>query len=287
MKLEVVTGISKNFFQPNLRKKFGLDAYNPTRDRMRPLLMFGCGSTKLKTIVMQHTGFCLIIWTGSDSLRLHNFPEFVDFCKRNTSRIFHITRSHWVRLDLDHWGIPHIQKLITPTDLTKVKFEPETQSKIYHYGSKKKVWYYGTPLVKGIEYRWANDSTKPKFLFATPGEYTPDKLYQIYKDSLLGIRLTEHDGIAGSVIEMGLMGRRTIYNGEYPCSVPYSKNDYRQYTPAVLNGWVHQNGSLVEKVVKLITDEFEKHPIPDKLLAEEMKEYVYDDLKWLDTKFYG
>jgi len=286
MRLEVVTGMSKDFFQPNLRKKFDLEQYNPRTDLNRPLLVFGCGAPALKKLVMSHQGFCVILWTGSDTLKLHAFPPFLEFCKNNTSRVFHMTYSHWCKVDLDHWGIPYTERLIVPTDITKFNFEKQTDGDIYHYGNKNRIWYYGTTMVEKIEERWLKDTQKPGFSYATFWSYSPEELYQVYTEALLGVRLTEHDGIAGSVIEMGLMGRRTIYNGDHPSAIHYSPNPYTKYTPEVAERWVYQDETIINRVMELIVDELTNRPQPDKLLAEEMKEYVHDDLKWLDTKYY-
>lgn len=285
MRLVAVTGQSPNYFQPHVRAKFDLDEYDVSKHRRDPLLVYGCGSDILKRTVMGHMGFCVIVWTGSDTLKFHRSQRFIEYCKKNSSRIFHITFSHWCRVDLAHWGLEHIHRLVIATDMTKYKFEPSTKGGVYHYGNVQRPWYYGTPQVQSIEENWEGDD-KPEFQYASFYEYTKDELYQVYMDSLVGVRLTEHDGVAGSVIEMGLMGRRTIYNGDHPCAIPYSPNYYKKYTPEVALRRVFQNEDITNKVTEILHNQLQYNPLPDKQLAEEMLEFIYDDLKWLDTKFY-
>jgi len=289
MRLEVVTGMGKNTFLPHLKKKFGLDDYRPGHHGRSPLLVYGGGNQMRKKLVMNHKGLAVIVWTGSDTLMLQENPGFVEYLKENENRIFSLTFSHWCKTDLDHFGIKYQHRLVIPTDKTLYKYVPETKGEIYHYGSANKPWNYGTNLVKEIERKWdAYQITKnPEFIYTTYHAYSTSDLLGLYRDSILGVRLTEHDGIAGSVLEMGLMGRRSIYNDpQVPCAIPYLDNPYTKYNPGVKQKWCYQKGDLVQIVGDMIQEELNERPLPDKLLAEEMEEFVYDDLAWLDTKYY-
>jgi len=287
MRLQACIGMGQKSFLPSVKEKFKLGTYTPRIDTQVPLFVFGCGSITLKTCVSNHKGFAVILWTGSDTLTLHQHPGFVAYLKQNEDRIFNVTFSHWCKTDLDHFGINYQHRLIIPVDVSGYQFESECEDKVYHYGNRKRQWYYGTTLLNRIELQWEHDSTAPEFIYTTYGEHREMELYELYKDAIIGVRLTEHDGIAGSVIEMGLMGRRSIYNDpQVPCAVTYMSNPYLEYDPMVTKRWCYQGNSLIQSVGQLILDTVHEHPDPDKLLAEEMKEFVYDDLAWLDTKFY-
>ena len=273
MRINTVIGMGKRTFLPQVQKKFGLQRYDQPFHWKFPLFVFGCGSGKLKNLVMQHRGFAVILWTGSDTLTLHTNPRFLDYLHVNKSRIFNITFSHWCKTDLEHFGIAYRHRLIIQKDVSKFSFVPETKGEIYHYGSEERPWYYGTETVQKIEKIWDSVLTmkNPEFNYAVYGKYRPKLLHQVYADSILGVRLTEHDGIAGSVLEMGLMGRRTIYNDpQIPSAIPYMSNPYLEYNPEVKSRWCYQNGTLAVTVLHMIKEELENRPEPDKLLAEQM-----------------
>ncbi len=88
--------------------------------------------------------------------------------------------------------------------------------------------------------------------------------------------------MALSCVEMGLMGRWSIFNGNIPCAIPYGHN-YTQYDPETRRRWVSQDDSLLGTVENMIHTMKRE---PDKRLAEEMREFVHDTEDWLDTKFY-
>jgi hypothetical protein len=272
-------------FGPALIRKYGFEFYNPkdAQDKKEPVVVFGCYARATKRDVMQHPGLVVIVWAGMDSLRLHEMGEFVDWLRTNSHRVFHIAHSHWIRTDLEHFGLKVIDRVVLPFDDSKFKFEERQGTKVYHYGAPKdRSWYYGTDLMKSLQHRWR----KPEFpdvVITIHSLYKYDELYEVYKDSFAGVRLTEHDNMALSCIELGLMGRCSIFNGNIPCAIPYSENPYPTYTPLTRRQWVWQDASLLDKVAKMI---LEMDRRPDRLLSEEMREFVNKSEDWLDTKFY-
>ncbi len=46
-----------------------------------------------------------------------------------------------------------------------------------------------------------------------------EEIPSIYKQCFLGIRLTQQDGNANTVQEMGLMGIKCVHNGEFPNAI--------------------------------------------------------------------
>jgi len=272
---------SADFFGPRMMEKYNLSRYDKDKHKDEPVVFFGCYGRLTKAWIMNHRGLVVIVWSGSDSLRLHEDTVFVRHVKDRPDRIFNIAHSHWIQKDLDHWGLPYIDRVVLPADLSRFKFEPGG-SKVYHYGSKQREWYYGTTIMKKIRDKWSGNIRYPEVVIAGHNAYNQDELYQIYKDSFIGVRLTEHDNMALSCIEMGLMGRRSIFNGNIPCAISYG-SQYLTYDTDVRKRWVYQNDTLQGKVEKMI---LEADREPDKLLAEEMREFVYDDEAWLYTKYY-
>jgi len=265
-------------------RKYGFDGYySPRSDKKLPVVFFGCYGRGTKTDVMNHQGLCVIVWSGSDSSRLHEVGQFVDYCKSNTHKVFHIAHSHWIQKDLEHFGIPYIDRVVLPVDLSGFKFEGQIGTQVYHYGSKQRDWYYGTHLMKKLRTRWDKLSQYPNIVITGHGAYTQAELYDIYKDSFIGVRLTEHDNMALSCIELGLMGRYSIFNGNIPCAIPYHSIPY-EWNPLHRKQWIWQDESIIGRVGELIL-EHRAQP-PDRELAEEMSDFVHDSEDWLNTEFY-
>ena len=274
----------QDFFRPRLIQKYGMVHYTNKRE---PVVFFGMYGELAKLQAMNHTGLMVIVWSGSDSLRLHEVTGFVEWCKENEHRVFHIAHSHWIQTDLKYWGLKYIDRVVLPADLSVFKFEPEWGKSVYHYGAKQREWYYGTDIVKKLRKEWEKPKGKPnRFHVTCHGGYPTDQLIELYKDSFIGVRLTEHDNMALSAIEMGLMGRRTIFNGNIPGAINYSEK-YDTYIPEIRQKSVHDKTGLIGEVRGLILQAWEKWGEgPDKLLAEEMREFVNDDMKWLETEYY-
>ena len=136
--------------------------------------------------------------------------------------------------------------------------------------------------MKQLRTRWDKLTQYPNIVITVAGAYTKRELYDIYKDCFVGVRLTEHDNMALSCVEMGLMGRYSIFNGNIPCALHYGHH-YTTYDNETRQRWVYQDESLLGEVSNMI---LEMDRRPDRLLAQEMREFVYDDEEWLDTKFY-
>jgi len=268
-----------NFWGPIMRERYGMSNYTRSADKGKAVVFFGCYSRGTKDDIMNHQGLSVIVWAGSDSTRLHEHTDFIEYLVDNSNRVFHIAHSHWIQTDLKHWGLSYIDRVVLPMDLSAYKFEPNTGTSVYHYGSTGREFYYGTTLIKKLRTKMES----PKVIITNAHEHGKPALYEIYKDCFVGVRLTEHDNMALSCVEMGLMGRRSIFNGDIPCAIPYPCHPYDRYEPETRKRWVWQDESLLGIVEKMI---LEMDREPDKLLAEEMAEFIYDDEEWLDTKFY-
>ena len=287
MRITKYLGRWSPFWGPKMQKKYGFETYYPAHDKDQPVIVFGCYARGTKTWIMNHRGLCVIVWSGSDSTRLHEHADFVHYCRQNADRVFHIAHSHWIQVDLAHFGFKFIDRVVTPTDFEGFQYESERGEYVYHYGSPDKKWYYGTHIINKLEAKWSKNQRFPNFIKTTQAAYKHDELYEKYKQSFLGVRLTEHDNMAMSVVEMGLMGRRSIFNGDVPCAIPYPCPPYDRYEPETRNRWVWQDESLVGIVGKMILEYRDRYGYdPDPMVAEEMREFVYDDREWLNTEYY-
>lgn len=275
---------SRDFFKPRLQKKYQLGDF---KHQHQPVIFFGCYGRLLKMQIIGCNSLVVIVWAGSDSQRLHEDTNFVNHCIKNKHRIFHIAHSHWIQTDLKHWGLEYIDRVVLPSDLGQFQYDPYQGDKVYHYGSSDRVWYYGTHLMKKIRQKWEAPKQFPKVVITNHTAYSQKELINVYRESFIGVRLTEHDNMALSCIELGLMGRKSIFNGNIPCAIPYKAKPYDSYLPETRRKWILQDDSLQGQIERMIMDYYHKYPTPDKILAEEMREFVYDDQKWLNTEYYG
>jgi hypothetical protein len=273
-------------FGRSMCQKYGLEFYRQHIHLDAPVVFFGCYSLGAKDMIIRHRGLIVIVWSGSDSTRLHERSDFVEYCKANKHRIFHIAHSHWIQTDLRHFGFEYIDRVVLPVDLSDFKFDPNPGKMVYHYGSHDRKFYYGTHLMEKLRSRWDRHKDYPNVFITYNGSYDKKELIKYYADSFIGVRLTEHDNMALSCIELGLMGRPSIFNGNIPCAIPYMENPYTTYDPRTRTQWVYQDENILSSVGSIILDYWTKKIEPSKELAEEMREFVHDDQEWLNTEFY-
>jgi hypothetical protein len=88
------------------------------------------------------------------------------------------------------------------------------------------------------------------------GQYNKNELKNIYKRCFLNLRLTTFDGTPHTNVEMGLMGRRSIFNGTLPHSI----------------GW-----SGVDDICQNIMKEYKLRQLPNKHITESFKQ-LYDGM---------
>jgi hypothetical protein len=273
-------------FGNRLFKKYDMEQYSPNNDKDVPVVFFGCYSGGVKRDIMNQRSLVVIVWSGGDGVRLHEDTGFIDYCKENKHRIFHIAHSHWLQTDLKFWGLDYIDRVVLPLIPELFKFEPDKGNQLYMYGPKERGWYYGRHIVDRLRFKWGGSKHFPKIVITEPRGYSHGELYEIYKKSFLGVRLTEHDNMALSCIELGLMGRKSIFNGNIPCAIPYG-HEYNTYLSGTKREWVFQRDEIIlPQVEKMILKEWREYTGPDRVVAEEMREFVHDDRKWLNTKFY-
>jgi hypothetical protein len=89
----------------------------------------------------------------------------------------------------------------------------------------------------------------------------------IYKQCFCGLRLTRHDGLSNTVVELGLMGRRCFWNGGSPNQITWSENK-------------------VDAIVKRLYEERKLVGKVNTEVATATKNWLDIGEEWLDTSFY-
>lgn len=222
-------------FKEGLKEKYDLRDYDNPNE---PVLIYGMYNKEDYDFALNHKGWKIIVWCGSDSVKIR--PEI----KSITAR--HIATSKFISNDLKGFDIPH--EIINLLPLSINVPVVERGNNIYFYGANDPE-FYGSKLIDEIKSRTGLSFIK------TSGEFSREKIIDFYKQCFIGLRLTPHDGVAASVCELGLMGRKVIHNGNHPNAIHYKG---------------------IDDICNKIMIEYARRKEPNQEIAEQMKE-------WLDT----
>ena len=245
--------VGVGFFKESFLKKFNL---NPYSDRMRPAIFFGL-YRKQQHVLLSHRAMAVIVWTGTDVLHMKSNPTFLSHVRKRRNT-YHVAISNFIEEDLCALGIPFISLPVIPVNNDDIKPEPLGKC-VYMYTSEKAPQIYGDKYLQEIKQKLPDI----KFITATAHTFTRNELLNIYKKCFLGLRLTQHDGLSNTVIELGLMGRKVVWNGNTPNAIHYT--------------------SVHDIVRKIKTEQIKEQ---DKTISEKVKNYITLTEDWMDTKFY-
>lgn len=250
--------VTSRFFRDAFKNKFNLGNYVNTN---RPVIFFGCYQ-KNYPYVFSHNGLCVIIWAGSDSMHLANNPYLARRFKSKTN-IKHIAISNFISDDLTKAGIEHRVIPIVPFDNYDLRPAPLGNG-IYFYSSHINPEFYGSEIVEKIKRNFPNN--KFYTCYAKPPDCIPRaEIKKIYEKCAIGLRLTPHDGLSNTVIEMGLMGRKCIWNGKSPNAIPWK--------------YVIDICENIEKELKRVGQ-------TDLVMAEKVRKFLCINHDFLTTEFY-
>ena len=199
--------VSKSLEGLDFLGKYGLTDYI---DSKRPLVVFGIYRNEDIHIIQHHTEPVNIVFQGSDALILSDaWAEIIR--ERKDCKVYAI--SHWISKSLTAKNIQHALVPISATRLNWYDPQPLGDS-IYFYSSDStdaNYRYYGGHLAEQVR-----DLTGIDTIFSTLNTFDKDELYHAYKNSFVNLRLTQYDGCPNGVLEMGLMGRPSVFNGDLP-----------------------------------------------------------------------
>lgn len=166
--------------------------------------------------------------------------------------------SSYIGDDLKAHDISHTILPITPST---INIDPQPRGEaIYCYGLRTPA-FYNIELAKEV-----SRITGHQLILAQHDTFSQSELIQAYKDSFIGLRLTPHDGLPNTVLELGMMGRRSIYNGNIPHSIK----------------WKGLN-DICESVEK----EYQNREQPNAHISKDIKKYLDISEDWLNIKFHG
>ena len=237
------------FFTPKLCERWDLDN---EIIHCKPLIVFGCYDGEDYKVVLDHAknNIVVICWAGSDSMRHGQMQKLI-----GVKNIFHISSSAWTNKDLEAVGLPYTYIPLSVGVYNDIKSE-KLGEKIYVYTSKTNPNFYGKGFYEQLIQKYGKD----KFIIADSSTFNRSELIEAYKQSFIGLRLVEHDGLSETVAELGLIGRNVIYNGDTPNALNYETFD---------------------DICRIIDNESKKIGTYQNEVTENMQQYLKVDSEWL------
>lgn len=200
---------SKSLAGLHYKAKYKLKTYTNLTE---PLVIFGMYREEDYETLINHESEVVIVWQGSDAKDLPS--EWIEAVK--TAKNY--SCSHWVQQSLLNHGIESELRYLSATKPKKINY-PNGDS-IYFYSSIKGSDVYGEEIVDEIE-----KIIDIPIIRVYYGMYKKSEINEIYKKCFVNLRLTNHDGCPNTNLEMGLMGRKSIYNGSLPHSIKWTDVD--------------------------------------------------------------
>ena len=228
--------------------KFNLDH---CRSRQEPCIFFGCFKGRGDVMkIINHQGLAVICWRGTDILGMKK--EDIKALRKNN--IKHIAISDYIAKDLDRHGFKYKRFPITAT---RLKFDPvPLGNDIYTYIDHRRPKDYGMDII---------DKLNGSYNIIIGGGFPPEKMREVYRSCFIGLRLTRHDGLPNTVIEMGLMGRKCVWNGGLPNAINYK---------------------TTEDIINAIETERKKAGVVQFDVARKVFDYLNIGNEWLDETIY-
>lgn len=217
--------------------------------------MFGCYNDGMLKLALRRKGLVVICWAGTDARmlasgesmkmdatparRLFSWAEIL----RGFPNIKHIAMSKFIADDLELCQLPYFRHPVFVHDTNDYTPVPLGES-IFMYQPNSPT-YNG----KGIYYELQN-ILPYNFIEVTSHTYNRPDLLDAYRRSFIGLRFTEHDGMNHTGCELGLMGRRQIYNGDLPNAIPFDRENIEGIVKAInseysrLNDWLYVGNEM-------------------------------------------
>jgi len=242
-------------FRNRVYNKYNLSKYF---DKNKPAIFFGCYPKNIR-IILAHNSLAVVVWRGSDGYRLKKGNKlYTEIFRRKN--IKHIVISSFLEEDLRKWEVPFISLPICHVPLNQFH-HVKLGNKIYIYNYKRRCDLYGQKIIDSVLASLPEIEFLPTFW----GKHSLEDMQSIYKQCFIGLRPIKHDGLSNTVIELGLTGRRCIYNGSLPNAIHWKS---------------------VDDIVSSIREEYKKIGTKNESVAKEVLDYITISDNWLYTEFY-
>jgi hypothetical protein len=235
---QIYTSYTLKSFEERMKTKYNLREVTDPRE---PVVIFGMYRYEDYLFAQRHDGEKVILWAGTDVTYLERlYRDFLPIEGR------HIAISENVQRRLAKQGIKADYIPVTPTE---IKADPQPRGEcVYFYGEGEN---YGESLFNEIKKR-----IKYRVIHCKNRQHKQEKMRDIYRKCFMGLRLTPRDGMPNTVIEMGLMGRRCLWNcGYLPNAIKYPAGN-------------------VDEIIRLIDQEYINRTEAPEPIAEAVADYL-------------
>jgi len=237
------------FFEPSFREKYKLEPYH---DLEAPAVFYGVYGARDRLWLNSHKGLAVVLYGGSDAMRIEGN---VDLLKKPNIR--HIARGKFIEHDLQQFGIKYKSVPVSP--FTRSANPLPKGNAVYAYLPEGKEDFYGKFIIDTLNLPY-------ELIIGGSGRFSRYAMSEVYSRCFIGLRLTPHDGLPNTVIEMALLGIPCVYNGGLPGSLPWNNTaDIRRH----------------------ISNEARNIGLVNTTLAEETERFLNTNQEeWLHTEFY-
>jgi hypothetical protein len=250
------------------KKKYGLEEYYSVGE---PAIFFGCYSSHTVKRICNHNALAVVVWGGTDVLILKKYlagPRnrtatwFVKLLEQ--THIRHVAISEDIVRDLFDLSLEY--KTLPLNGVLSKQFKVCKPGKcLYSYGYTRRPDVYNAKLVKEVLSRLKNVQCLEGEI-GTSKTILYDDIPVTYSKCFMGLRLTKHDGLPNTVIELGLMGIRCIHNSNLPNAVKWTG---------------------IDDIVTNVRKEQERIGQPNVEIAKAMREYIEMSDDWLTTNYWN
>ena len=279
-----MNSIFKIAFLEGILKAHNLIEYH---DNNAPAIFYGLTTPDDLLVFEKHKSLKIVIWMGGDiNYRIKRTK--MDTQRRlrmihriaSTPKVKLISASSFISRSMDELKLPYsiVPFLGIDFDLYKpIKKGPC----IYLYTTLHSEDYYGSEIYTKLmeKYKHINFITtcckyyydnvllkmSPPYKYNIKWYEKTELINEIYPQCFVGLRLTQHDGPAWTVQELGLLGIKSIHNGNSPSSLNYKTFD---------------------DVCNHIETEMKTIGSSDPELATKVREYLTIDDKFFNTSFF-
>lgn len=240
--------------------------YYPIKEKFMPnqgIVIFGLYNNEdFQHILKNNSKMKIILWGGSDLIKIknnlfRNTEEIVNKIK-NDETIYNLcqSRDHYnIMANLNFNRIYYKKLFLTNNKELIENFMgvKEYGKNIYAYDGYGKNDVYNIPLLHQL------DKLLPEFNFIYSSKCRREKveqaeMHKVYEKCFIALRLTEYDGNGMTTFECGLCGIPTIHNGDFPDSIPWSKDNINEIIDNIrkVSNWNNeQRKKLKEKYFEL------------------------------------
>lgn len=204
--------------------------YNLTTkyDKRSPLLVFGVYDRNDLLMLRDHESAKYVLWGGTDADVRYN--------PGNKKYVFEKVKEFDIAKHFSSSADLHKRLLDQNIQNTKLfidfsQYDPQFKIRIPLKSRGKKIYIYNG-LSEGQEEKYGKSIYEEvvkrvdhEVIYSNKERVDQDKVFDLYKQCFIGLRLTEHDACAQTALEMKRIGLPIVHNGDYDNCIPWKTAD--------------------------------------------------------------